>query len=271
MITFILRCEELKLIERCHPIKPRMGTLNEISLKHTQEQYDLLKATDKEIDENKLEELSSHYDAIYIHPVRKTITHFPFSWFLSIYLFVKQSTFELSKLAVGSTIELIDSILTNQVQNGFAVIRPPGHHAMKSEYNGYCFFNNVAIAAQHALDNHDVSINYISTDCSKLFQDILILLKLKVDRILIVDFDVHHGQGTQQMFYDDPRVLYFSIHRYEHGTFWPNLRESDFDYVGDGKGAGYNFNVPLNKTGMTNGDYLAIWQQILIPVAAEVI
>lgn len=72
------------------------------------------------------------------------------------------------------------------------------------------------------------------------------------------------------MFYGDPRVLYFSIHRYEHGTFWPNLRESDFDYVGDGKGAGYNFNVPLNKTGMTNADYLAIWQQILVPVATEV-
>lgn len=85
-----------------------------------------------------------------------------------------------------------------------------------------------------------------------------------------MDYDVHHGQGTQRMFYDDPRVLYFSIHRYEHGTFWPNLRESDFDYIGEGKGAGYNFNVPLNKIGMTNADYLAIWQQILVPVATEV-
>lgn len=72
------------------------------------------------------------------------------------------------------------------------------------------------------------------------------------------------------MFYDDPRVLYFSIHRYEHGTFWPNLRESDFDYIGDGTGRGFNFNLPLNRTGMTNADYLAIWQQILIPVAIEV-
>lgn len=64
-------------------------------------------------------------------------------------------------------------------------------------------------------------------------------------------------------------TVFFYI-RYEHGTFWPNLRESDFDYVGDGKGTGYNFNVPLNKTGMTNADYLAIWQQILVPVATEV-
>lgn len=78
---------------------------------------------------------------------------------LSTYLLqLNQSTFELSKLAVGSTIELVDSILRNEVQNGMAIIRPPGHHAMKAEYNGYCFFNNVAIAAQHALNNRNVSL-----------------------------------------------------------------------------------------------------------------
>lgn len=81
---------------------------------------------------------------------------------------------------------------------------------------------------------------------------------------------MHHGQGTQRMFYNDPRVVYFSIHRYEHGTFYPKLRESDFDFIGDENGRGYNFNVPMNKPGMTNADYLAIWQQILLPVAAEV-
>uniref|UniRef100_A0A8W7PBM7 Histone deacetylase domain-containing protein n=1 Tax=Anopheles coluzzii TaxID=1518534 RepID=A0A8W7PBM7_ANOCL len=155
------------------------------------------------------------------------------------------TSYETSVLAVGSTIQLVESVWSGTVQNGMAILRPPGHHAMTAEYNGYCFFNNVAIAAQHALDH------------------------LGTQKILIVDWDVHHGQGTQRMFYSDPRVLYFSIHRYEHGTFWPNLRESDFDYVGTGKGEGYNFNVPLNKTGMTNGDYLAIWQQLLLPVATE--
>lgn len=157
-----------------------------------------------------------------------------------------QTTFELSLLAVGSTIELLDHILDGRCQNGMAVIRPPGHHAMKAEFNGYCFFNNVAVAAQRALANGSAK------------------------RILIVDWDVHHGQATQQAFYNDPRVVYFSIHRYEHGTFWPNLRESDFDHIGEGAGLGYNFNVPLNATGMTNGDYLAIWQQLLMPVAMEV-
>lgn len=92
-----------------------------------------------------------------------------------------------------------------------------------------------------------------------------------MNRILIVDFDVHHGQGTQQLFYDDPRVLYFSIHRFDHGAFFPGLRESDFDYVGEGRGEGFNFNVALNTSGMKNSDYLAIWQQILLPVAIEVV
>lgn len=66
------------------------------------------------------------------------------------------------------------------------------------------------------------------------------------------------------------RVVYFSIHRYEHGEFWPNLRESEFDQVGEGQGAGYNFNIPLNKIGMGNSDYMAIFHQLLLPMASEV-
>ena len=85
-----------------------------------------------------------------------------------------------------------------------------------------------------------------------------------------MDYDVHHGQGTQQLFYNDPRVLYFSTHRFDFGTFWPRLRESNFDAVGDGAGKGFNINVPMNKNGMTNADYLAVWQQVLLPVALEV-
>ncbi len=107
-------------------------------------------------------------------------------------------------------------------------------------------------------------------------------------KILIVDWDVHHGQGTQRAFYDDPRVLYFSIHRYainffvvfavhiytvsfsyEFGSFWPELRESDFDYVGSGAGAGFNINVPLNTFGNTDSDYMAAFLEVLMPVAYE--
>ncbi|XP_034945547.1 histone deacetylase 6 isoform X2 [Chelonus insularis] len=223
LIQVIERCNELGLIERCKLIEPRFATHDEILLKHSQKHIDILKATSGCTDEEKLEHLSSKYDAIYIHP----------------------STYELSKKAVGSTIDLLEAICKKQVQNGMAIIRPPGHHAMKTEFCGYCFFNNVAIAAE------------------KMLRDGL------ANKILIVDWDVHHGQATQQMFYDDPRVVYFSIHRYEQGEFWPNLRESDYHYVGEGAGAGYNFNVPLNKPGMMNGDYLAIFQQVLLPMAYE--
>lgn len=222
--SVITRCRELKLMERCKELKPRLATKEEILTIHTEEHFNLLQSTQNCTDEDHLEDLSSRFDAIYIHP----------------------KTFDLSLLSCGSTIELVDNILDGKVQNGMAIIRPPGHHAMTAEFNGYCFFNNVAVATQHALDNKGVN------------------------RILIVDWDVHHGQGTQRAFYDDPRVLYFSIHRFEHGTFWPNLRESDFDYVGGGAGAGKNINVPLNKVGMTNADYLAVFQQLLLPVALEV-
>uniref|UniRef100_A0A182FMG5 Uncharacterized protein n=1 Tax=Anopheles albimanus TaxID=7167 RepID=A0A182FMG5_ANOAL len=217
------RIEIEQLIDRCTFIRPRLATEEEVRLKHTQEHLETLKATRGLVDKVQLENLSSHYDAIFIHP----------------------GSYETSLLSVGSTVALVDAVCKGEVQNGMAIVRPPGHHAMTAEYNGYCFFNNVAIAAQYALD------------------------KLALSRILIVDWDVHHGQGTQRMFYSDPRVLYFSIHRYEHGTFWPNLRESDFDFIGSGKGEGFNFNVPLNAIGMENADYLAIWHQLLLPVATE--
>lgn len=222
--SVINRCHEMKLIERCKELKPRKATKDEVLMVHTDKHFELLETTKDNKDEANLEEMSSKFDAIYIHP----------------------TTFDLSLLACGSTIELVDAIIDGSVQNGMAIIRPPGHHAMKAEFNGYCFFNNVAVAAQHALDNKGVN------------------------RILIVDWDVHHGQGTQRAFYNDPRVVYFSIHRFEHGKFWPNLRESDFDFVGEDEGKGRNINVPLNKPGMTNADYLAVFQQLLLPVALEV-
>ena len=215
----------MSLISRCERIPQRNAKEDEILKLHTKELYEKLKSTESEEDSEKLEKLSGEYEAIYIHP----------------------KTFECAMSAAGSAIELINSVVQDKIQNGMGIIRPPGHHAMKNEFCGYCFFNNAALAAQHAVEN------------------------LSVKRVLIVDWDVHHGQATQRMFYDDPRVLYFSIHRYEHGTMWPWLRESDFDQVGNSAGKGYNFNLPLNMTKMKNEDYLAIFHQVLLPVAYEVI
>ncbi|XP_063548311.1 histone deacetylase 6 [Cydia strobilella] len=223
LTSVINRCQELGLIEQCKQFDPRAATKEELNTMHSQSVFELLETTHQNQDLQYLEEVSSRYDAIYIHP----------------------STHELALLSAGSTIDMVDRIVSGEIQNGAAFVRPPGHHAMRAEPCGYCFYNNVAIAAKHAID------------------------KRGLNRILIVDWDVHHGQATQQMFYDEPRVVYFSIHRYEHGAFWPNLRQSDFHYTGCGRGTGHTFNVPLNKTGMADADYIAIWTQLLLPMALE--
>ncbi|XP_019524107.1 PREDICTED: histone deacetylase 10 isoform X2 [Hipposideros armiger] len=124
-------------------------------------------------------------------------------------------------------------------------IRPPGHHSQRAAANGFCVFNNVAIAAKHAQQKHGLH------------------------RILIVDWDVHHGQGIQYIFEDDPSILYFSWHRYEHGRFWPYLRESNADVVGQGQGRGFTVNLPWNQVGMGNADYMAAFLHVLLPVAFE--
>ena len=163
---------------------------------------------------------------------------------------MNDKSFECAEMAAGSAIQLTKSILEGDVQNGMALIRPPGHHAMQSEGNGFCLFNNVAIAAKYAL---------------KEYSD-------KVKKVLIVDWDVHHGQASQYCFYDNPNVMYFSIHRYDHGEFFPYLRECNYDYIGgpdDEPSSGKNVNVPLNKTGLGDSDYLAIFHQILMPLTYE--
>ncbi|XP_009950290.1 PREDICTED: histone deacetylase 10-like [Leptosomus discolor] len=158
---------------------------------------------------------------------------------------VFQNTYRCARLAVGATLQLVDAVMSGKVCNGMALVRPPGHHSQRSAANGFCLFNNVAIAAEHAK------------------------LKYSLQRILIVDWDVHHGQGTQYIFEEDPSVVYFSWHRYEHQEFWPSLKESDYDAVGLGKGKGFNINLPWNKVGMGNSDYLAAFFHVLLPMAFE--
>ncbi|XP_059703222.1 polyamine deacetylase HDAC10 isoform X3 [Haemorhous mexicanus] len=159
--------------------------------------------------------------------------------------FIRCSTYHCARLAVGAALQLVDAVMAGKVRNGMALVRPPGHHSQRNAANGFCLFNNVAIAAEYAK------------------------LKYGLQRILIVDWDVHHGQGTQYIFEEDPSVLYFSWHRYEHQEFWPSLRESDYDAVGLGKGKGFNINLPWNKVGMGNSDYLAAFFHVLLPMAFE--
>ncbi|XP_078091693.1 polyamine deacetylase HDAC10 isoform X2 [Mustelus asterias] len=155
------------------------------------------------------------------------------------------NSYHTAKVALGATLQLVDAVMLGKVKNGMALVRPPGHHSQKSEACGFCIFNNVAVAAQYAKKAYGTK------------------------RILIVDWDVHHGQGIQYIFEEDPSVLYFSWHRYEYQQFWPNLKDSDYNAVGKGKGMGFNVNIPWNKIGMENADYLAAFFYILLPMAYE--
>ncbi|XP_055509051.1 polyamine deacetylase HDAC10 isoform X2 [Leucoraja erinacea] len=155
------------------------------------------------------------------------------------------NSYHCATLSVGATLQLVDAVMSGRVRNGMALVRPPGHHSQKNDACGYCIFNNVAIAAKYAKQRHGTK------------------------RILIVDWDVHHGQGTQYIFEKDSSVLYFSWHRYEHQQFWPNLKDSDYDAIGKGNGAGFTINLPWNKVGMGNADYLAAFLSILLPMAYE--
>ncbi|KAK9107258.1 hypothetical protein Syun_023269 [Stephania yunnanensis] len=168
------------------------------------------------------------------------------SKFNSIYL--NGGSSEAAYLAAGSVIEVSEKVAKGELSSAVAIVRPPGHHAESNEAMGFCIFNNVAVAASYILDEK---------------------LELGIHKILIVDWDVHHGNGTQKMFWKDSRVLFFSVHRFDFGTFYPTGDDGSYTMVGEGQGAGYNINVPWEHGQCGDADYLAVWDHILIPVAKE--
>jgi acetoin utilization deacetylase AcuC-like enzyme len=139
--------------------------------------------------------------------------------------------------AAGGVLTAVDAVMNKQVDSIFALVRPPGHHATCWQAMGFCLFNNIAIAAKYALANFDI------------------------ERVLIVDFDVHHGNGTQDTFYADPHVLYFSTHEY---PFYPGT--GSIDETGAREGEGFTVNVPL-LAGWGDEEYQAVFEDILAPVA----
>lgn len=146
-------------------------------------------------------------------------------------------TYEIAKLAVGGLMNAIDSVMTGEVDNAFAFVRPPGHHAVPGNSAGFCVFNNVAVGAMHAIKKHGLK------------------------KILIVDWDLHHGNGTQKIFYSDRRVLYFSTHQYPYYPGTGGLHE-----IGEGQALGYTVNVPLRR-GAVNGTFISAFRKILEPIA----
>lgn len=162
-------------------------------------------------------------------------------------IYFNNGSSESALLAAGSVVELCVAVAKGDLEAGAAIVRPPGHHAEADAAMGFCLFNNVAVAAHVLVHEQDLGIR----------------------KVLIVDWDVHHGNGTQNMFWDDNQVLYFSIHRYDNGSFYPMGMEGNFDKIGSGSAAGFNVNVPWPHGGFGDSDYLAVWDYVLLPIAKE--
>jgi acetoin utilization deacetylase AcuC-like enzyme len=142
-------------------------------------------------------------------------------------------------LAAGGALAGIDAILNRQVDHVFCAVRPPGHHAEAGRAMGFCLFNNVAIAARYVQQKYELK------------------------RILIVDWDVHHGNATQHSFEDDPSVLFFSTHQYPHYPGTGRATE-----CGTGAGKGFTINVPM-EAGEGDDEYHAVFQKLLVPAADD--
>ncbi len=152
---------------------------------------------------------------------------------------VSEGSYEAALLAAGGVMSAIDAVLAGKAEDGVCLVRPPGHHATTAHGMGFCLFNNIAIGARHLQRKHGI------------------------ERVLIVDWDVHHGNGTQDAFYDDPGVLFFSTHRF---PFYPGTgRESE---TGNGKGKGFTINRPVGYD-ISREDFIKAFQAVIEGPATE--
>jgi acetoin utilization deacetylase AcuC-like enzyme len=149
------------------------------------------------------------------------------------------ASYDAACLAVGALTTGVDLIMADEIDNGFAILRPPGHHAESHRSMGFCLFNNVAVAAKYALKH------------------------LGLKRVMIVDWDLHHGNGTQNAFYHSDKVLYISTHQFPYYPGSGSLTE-----CGSGQGTGFTVNIPL-PGGQGDLDYATIFQQIITPIGRE--
>ncbi|MCX8022286.1 MAG: histone deacetylase [Syntrophorhabdaceae bacterium] len=188
-------------------IKPRMATHEEIGLNHDMDYIDEIASTKGK--ERRLD------------PDTAT----------------SPKSYEAACMAVGGVLELVDRIMEEKTHVGFALVRPPGHHAEHNRAMGFCIFNNVAVAARY------------------------LQKKYGLNRMLVVDFDLHHGNGTQHSFYRDPEILYFSTHQY---PYYPGT--GHYTEIGEGRGKGYTVNVPLSY-GMGDADFIYIFEELLVPIS----
>ncbi len=177
--------------------------------------------------------LQEVHHAHYIEYLRHMCSRAPLS--LDTDTVICRHSFEAAVLAVGGILRACDQVMERRVKNAFCLVRPPGHHAEPQQAMGFCLFSNVAIAARYLQIEH------------------------RLERILIVDWDVHHGNATQHIFYEDPSVFYFSVHQY---PFFPGTGAAS--ERGTGPGIGATLNVPM-KPGRGDQEWIAAFHDQLVP------
>lgn len=148
-------------------------------------------------------------------------------------------SYDVAKLSAGGVLTAVDSVMKKEADVSFALVRPPGHHAESGHAMGFCLFNNAAIAAKYVQKEHGLK------------------------KVFIVDWDLHHGNGTQHSFYDDASVLYFSTHQY---PYYPGT--GNYDETGAGAGEGFTVNVPL-PGGCGDNEYVYVFEKILVPLTEQ--
>jgi len=204
--AIVSHLEESGLLGRMVEVPPRQASEEEIRLVHTQEHVERVRSAAQ----------GAH------------------SW-LDVDTYVVPRSFEAAMLAAGGVLAATDAVLSGDLDSVFCFVRPPGHHATPDRAMGFCLFNNVAIAAAHAVQRRGL------------------------ERVAIVDIDVHHGNGTQDAFYADPRVLYFSTHQF---PFYPG--SGGWDETGSGPGTGATVNVPLPR-GCGDDQYRRAYEDVCAP------
>jgi acetoin utilization deacetylase AcuC-like enzyme len=181
-----------------------------------------------------IDELALVHTPDYVKQVEQAAKHAPF--YMDMDTPVSAESYDIARLAAGGTMQCVDSLCRGELRKIFAFVRPPGHHADRKSAGGFCLFNNVALAAAYARARH------------------------KLDRIAIIDTDVHHGNGTQAIFYRDPQALYISSHQF---PFYPGT--GDFDETGDGPGSGYTLNFPMPE-GSGDSTFIPVYANIISAV-----
>jgi acetoin utilization deacetylase AcuC-like enzyme len=218
---------------RNHPERPaRIGTLLSLVEKYQRpgiKRFDPRPATP--------EEIALIHDPAHVGRVAATAekTYFAFDADTP----VSSQSYATALLATGGLLTVLEAIMTHEVDNGFALVRPPGHHAERNRAMGFCLFNSVAIGAQYLRE------------------------KFGLKRVLVLDWDLHHGNGTQHSFYDDPGVLYVSTHQY---PYYPGTGAAE--EVGRGQGEGHTVNLPL-PAGRGDTEYQELFQGIIDPICRQ--